>query len=693
MASPQDIATGEIITLNVGGTKFSTSKQTLTWIPDTFFTSMFSGRISTLHDDTGAIFIDRDPGLFAIILNFLRTKEIDLLNIPVHALRHEAEYYGVTPLVKRLVLCEEVEQSSCGDVLFHGHLPPPCPPLIKESLEERRSSVSSIEAELPRPSSTSRVTKSSPRVSHIRHASDSEALTPRHSSNSSSNSSPNNSTSSPPGATGGAIEKHVTESTFSRGTYMDPLRVTLVKGHQNWIGVAYPHFVCCYRLKEATGWHLVWSSPHLEGPVERIAINSKVLSSNQDNTSRMIAVGEGCLVRLWGVNDRDSREIGVFDLRVPVDSLFFIGSQLVALSHLGKVGVWHAMTQNWQIQDVLPITSYDTAGSFILLLGCANGSIYYTDMQKFPLRMKDNDLLVTELYKDPSGDKITALSVYLTPKTTISGNWIEIAYGTSAGTVRVIVQHPETVGHGPQLFQTFTVHRSPVTKVMLSEKHLVSVCSEYNHVRTWSVTRFRGMISTQPGSMPLASFKIVSLEDMEPKVNYSAGNDFGPFGEQDDQQIFVQKVVPETDILYVRLSSNGKRICEIRSVDGSTITSFCVHECEGSNRIGSRPRRYLFTGHSNGCIQMWDLTTAVDLMTRTEEEKPVTGGPTAQELVHLLDQCELTNSRQTTPSVSPSPSVMAANSHRLSLYGHGASFQGEQVSEAVSGIDFRITRF
>lgn len=47
----------------------------------------------------------------------------------------------------------------------------------------------------------------------------------------------------------------------------------------------------------------------------------------------------------------------------------------------------------------------------------------------------------------------------------VSGNWIEIAYGTSSGTVRVIVQHPETVGHGPQLFQTFTVHQSSVTKV------------------------------------------------------------------------------------------------------------------------------------------------------------------------------------------------------------------------------------
>lgn len=50
----------------------------------------------------------------------------------------------------------------------------------------------------------------------------------------------------------------------------------------------------------------------------------------------------------------------------------------------------------------------------------------------------------------------------------VCGNWIEIAYGTSSGTVRVIVQHPETVGHGPQLFQTFTVHRYPVTKVIFN---------------------------------------------------------------------------------------------------------------------------------------------------------------------------------------------------------------------------------
>ncbi|KAK7602999.1 hypothetical protein V9T40_002998 [Parthenolecanium corni] len=240
----------------------------------------------------------------------------------------------------------------------------------------------------------------------------------------------------------------------------------------------------------------------------------------------------------------------------------------------------------------------------------------------------------------------------------LCGNWIEIAYGTSSGTVRVIVQHPETVGHGPQLFQTFTVHQSPVTKVTLSEKYLVSVCCEYNHVRTWSVTRFRGMISTQPGSTPVASFKIVSLEEVEPCISYAAGNDCGPFGEQDDEQVFVQKVVPETPELYVRLASNGKRVCVIRAVDGVTITCFCVHECDGSSRMGSRPRRFIFTGHSNGALQMWDLTTALDMCSKFDHGAQSNGGPSAEELIRLLDQCDLSNSHCSTPCISPCPSLL-----------------------------------
>uniref|UniRef100_A0A665TG86 BTB/POZ domain-containing protein KCTD3 n=1 Tax=Echeneis naucrates TaxID=173247 RepID=A0A665TG86_ECHNA len=569
-------AMGEIIQLNVGGTRFSTSRQTLMWIPDSFFSRW--GIVG--------IFIDRDPTAFAPILNFLRTKELDLRGVNISVLRHEAEFYGITPLVRRLLLCEELERSSCGSVLFHGYLPPPGEDM---KLSNRENELK-INCTCP---------------------------------------------------------------------VIDPRKVLIIAGHHNWIVAAYAHFVICYRIKESSGWQQVFSSPYLDWTIERVALNAKVVGGPHGDKDKMVAAASESSIILWSIQDGGSgNEIGVFSLGVTVDDLFFIGNQLVATSHTGKVGVWNAVTQHWQVQDVVPITSCDTAGSF-LLLGCNNGSIYYIDMQKFPLRMKDNDLLVTELYHDPSNDAITALSVYLTPKTSVSGNWIEIAYGTSSGAVRVIVQHPETVGSGPQLFQTFTVHRSPVTKIMLSEKHLVSVCADNNHVRTWTVTRFRGMISTQPGSTPLASFKILSLEETESHGSYCSGNDIGPFGERDDQQVFIQKVIPITNKLFVRLSSTGKRICEVQSVDGTTISCFMVRECEGSSRMGSRPRRYLFTGHGNGSIQMWDLTTAMDTANKGEEKKKEdVGGPTEEELLQLLDQCDLSTSRCATPNISPAPSVL-----------------------------------
>lgn len=113
-------------------------------------------------------------------------------------------------------------------------------------------------------------------------------------------------------------------------------------------------------------------------------------------------------------------------------------------------------------------------------------------------------------------------------------------------------------------------------------------------------------------------FQIVSLEGTDSSYSYSAGNDFGPFGEQDDKQVFVQKVLPDTDQLYVRLASNGERVCVIKSIDGSIITSFCVHECEKSSRMGSMPRRFILSGHSNGAIQMWDLTTALEFIQKKD---------------------------------------------------------------------------
>ncbi|XP_038073163.1 BTB/POZ domain-containing protein KCTD3-like [Patiria miniata] len=618
---------GEIIKLNVGGARFSTSKQTLTCIPDSFFSSLMSGRIPSVRDEEGAIFIDRDPTVFAPILNYLRTKELNLKGVDIQTLRHEAEFYGISPLVKNLSLCEDLERSSCGNVLFHGILPPPSLPPRLERSDHRHSL--SVDAEMrPRPTLA--------RGTSLREASQRpvSAIEPR-------------------------LARADLDMPLEAGT--DPHRVLIVSGHHNWIVLAYAHFVCCYRIKESTGWQLVFTSPYLERTIERVALNSRVPLSQSEGKEKMVAVSYGSQIRLWSCQDESSRsQVGTFDLAVHVDSLFFIGSQLVATSHTGKVGVWHAVTQHWQTQEMCGIASHDTAGSF-LLLGCTNGSIYYIDMQKFPLRMKDNDLLVTELYHDPSNDAVTALSVYPTPKTSLTGNWIEIAYGTIAGKVRVIVQHPETVGQGPQLFQTFTVHCNPISKVMLSEKHLISVCQESNHVRTWNVTRFRGMISTQPGSTPLNSFKILSLEEADLHLTYAAGNNFGPYGDRDDQQVFVQKVVPETDQLYVRLASTGQRVCLIRSVDGSNITSFCVHECEGSSRMGSPPRRYLFTGHSNGSIQMWDLSTGLDNLVKVNKGENVDpnlpGGPSEEELIRLLGHSYVSASRSTTPSMSPATSA------------------------------------
>lgn len=159
----------------------------------------------------------------------------------------------------------------------------------------------------------------------------------------------------------------------------DPLRVQIIKAHHNWIAVAYAHFVTCYALKDSSGWQLVFTSPYIEAPIERLAINAKLIvsSGGEQVLTRMVAISCGQGIRLWRVADTGERtDVGVFCLSVRVEYLFFIGSQLVALSSSGKIGVWHAMTQHWQIQDLEPILSFDTAGSF-LLLGCNNGSIYY----------------------------------------------------------------------------------------------------------------------------------------------------------------------------------------------------------------------------------------------------------------------------------------------------------------------------
>ncbi|KER23575.1 hypothetical protein T265_08567 [Opisthorchis viverrini] len=1060
LLSDRLVSTYEIVHLNVGGRKFSTSRNTLLWSGDSFFSVLLGGRIPSCKDEDGAYFIDRDPDLFAVILNYLRTRELNVSGIDPITLRNEAEFYGLDSLVKKLSLCEEVFTGNCGDLLFHGYFPSP---FLRT--EELKIATENPQEPIPKPTV-------------------SDATTNR------DRPSPTTSNTAP---------------------------VTLIACHQNLMAVVYQDCVGVFHLKDPTGWHLVWLSPSLSAPIDRLALTTKhtgtvglgvlfnpqvavgsgassfsaassgptIAPAVQQNIAQpvqgslpsvptsfsttgasspsmtscssqlpaqaaqappvpphqsapsptapgisasgcMVAAAVGSTISVWclypppssvnpavaslggvmgvsispatyglspaisfmasGVsgttghfntslprsNDPWASElIGRFDLnKRAVDYLMFIGAKLVALSRRGLVGVRHLVTNTWQVWSTVPILSYSVAASELLLLGCANGRICSINIQKFPLRIGDNDLLVTEIYRDPLQDPITALSVHFTHKTgqfschmnnsslvqflknarsmesldtraqrardvlirqltayshpttlnkrqndlslnlkgrvyqatvraillygcetwpiraaelrrlqvfdsrlrTIarvswcrrirneavrkrvfgcvtasSGrNCMEIAYGTLSGRVCLIVQYPENVGYSPQLLQTFTVHRAMVTRVVLSEKHLISVCNDFNHVRTWAVTRFRGIISTQPGSTPIASFHITTLDVTNPQTltdsvieaaqlcatatrlsnpsrdivrthsqviptsaeqtrcpsqsqaafrfsqwrrrtshsrspgstldrndptnpvsqpvdltpssppmpasivytqvdrsqslgrsdivsptdsgnfaqlrgstvttdivvlprtswlhedpgstsartsvvtNGAQGNslhdpqpmerlqhssapgeqpnlptvgrcqtfhgppmapivtpdstvspsplpvyrnprtdknrstpiielhryanDPGPYGEREDILVFVQKFTPNATQLFVRFGATGKRVCVIRSVDGTPISSFCVHEHDGSNRVGAHPRRYIFTGHTDGSVQVWDLTTALNSM-------------------------------------------------------------------------------
>jgi hypothetical protein len=96
-----------------------------------------------------------------------------------------------------------------------------------------------------------------------------------------------------------------------------------------------------------------------------------------------LAIAFDSLIKLWLVNDENNTNLlGNFSLNSVVDHLFFVDSQLVATSNIGKIGAWNSMTQTWQNQDINPICSYDLAGSF-LLLGGQNGALYNIHIQKF----------------------------------------------------------------------------------------------------------------------------------------------------------------------------------------------------------------------------------------------------------------------------------------------------------------------
>ena len=56
--------------------------------------------------------------------------------------------------------------------------------------------------------------------------------------------------------------------------------------------------------------------------------------------------------------------IATFDMKIPVDGMFFINNQLVAISNTGKVVVWQSVQKHWQVRCTLPWQQ--------IMLACSN---------------------------------------------------------------------------------------------------------------------------------------------------------------------------------------------------------------------------------------------------------------------------------------------------------------------------------
>ncbi|KAG7460253.1 hypothetical protein MATL_G00219340 [Megalops atlanticus] len=91
------------VRLNVGGTYFVTTKQTLSRDPKSFLYRLCQDDpdLDSDKDETGAYLIDRDPTYFGPVLNYLRHGKLIMnKDLAEEGVLEEAEFYNIAPLVR-----------------------------------------------------------------------------------------------------------------------------------------------------------------------------------------------------------------------------------------------------------------------------------------------------------------------------------------------------------------------------------------------------------------------------------------------------------------------------------------------------------------------------------------------------------------------------------------------------------------
>ena len=107
----------DVIRLNVGGERYTTTLGTLTKFPNSMLGAMFNGKHNAVKDENGEYFIDRDGQLFRFVLNFLRSS---MLALPagftqLDQLHLEADFFQIEPLVQEIASLQLKSNESTTD--------------------------------------------------------------------------------------------------------------------------------------------------------------------------------------------------------------------------------------------------------------------------------------------------------------------------------------------------------------------------------------------------------------------------------------------------------------------------------------------------------------------------------------------------------------------------------------------------
>ncbi|XP_045925395.1 BTB/POZ domain-containing protein KCTD5 [Micropterus dolomieu] len=112
--SSSGVGSSKWIRLNVGGTYFLTTRQTLCRDPKSFLyrLSQADPELDSDKDETGAYLIDRDPTYFGPVLNYLRHGKLVLnRDLAEEGVLEEAEFYNITSLIK--LIKDKIRDRDC----------------------------------------------------------------------------------------------------------------------------------------------------------------------------------------------------------------------------------------------------------------------------------------------------------------------------------------------------------------------------------------------------------------------------------------------------------------------------------------------------------------------------------------------------------------------------------------------------